>query len=345
MQISEEIAGVSAYFSLDREGTQVFATLMYSLTGDYDPIIGENIYTGEMSARIGGDSATIPDSIFFDLLYLELTATLVPGVAEASSYSMKDLDGPDFKYSFNVVLFSDAANFGGTVKADYVFGSSFADNISGGRGDDIIEAGSGKDTLAGGNGNDTLDGGSRDDRLNGGNANDWLSGDLGNDRLSGGFGADTLSGYDGDDALYGGGAKDSLGGGEGADTVFGGDGDDTIDGWAGGDRLAGGNGRDQFYYEVLADSRGTGAGRDVIEDFNTAEDLIDLHDIDAKPGAASNEAFAFIGTDAFTAAGQVRFQRVGDNCLVLVNANGAGGAEMTIKLSGVDAVTEANFIL
>jgi Ca2+-binding RTX toxin-like protein len=107
----------------------------------------------------------------------------------------------------------------------------------------------------------------------------------------------------GNDILAGGAKDDYFSGGAGNDQLYGLGGNDTLLGGAGADRLGGGNGNDIFRFDNASDSA-VGAA-DTILDFHTG-DKIDLSGIDAVLGADGNQAFTFIGSSAFTAAGQVR---------------------------------------
>ncbi|NEO91873.1 MAG: endonuclease [Moorea sp. SIO3G5] len=122
-------------------------------------------------------------------------------------------------------------------------------------------------------GNDELDGTGGDDTIKGLVGSDILFGNGGNDTLLGGFGNDILLGGNDNDSLNGGVGKDSLEGSNGDDTLFGGVGNDTLSGGSGGDLLTGGLGKDTFVYE------GVMVGTDIITDFNTNRDLIDLSQI------------------------------------------------------------------
>jgi hypothetical protein len=67
----------------------------------------------------------------------------------------------------------------------------------------------------------------------------------------------------------------------------------------------------------------------VIFDFDDPGKGDDLIDLTAMPGVSS-----FIGTAAFTAAGQVRVQQAGTSVLVQINTAGVGGAESEILIVG-----------
>ncbi len=86
----------------------------------------------------------------------------------------------------------------------------------------------------------------------------------------------------------------------------------------------------------------------VAGDGTTFADRIDLSAIDAiAGGGTANDTFAFIGTAAFTAAGQVRITALGaTDTLVEVNTTGASGAEMAIILKNIlpTAIFDEDFI-
>jgi Ca2+-binding RTX toxin-like protein len=77
-------------------------------------------------------------------------------------------------------------------------------------------------------------------------------------------------------------------------TIQGGAGADTIIGGGGRDVMTGGLGADVFVFAAITDTE-TGKRRDVIEDFGTGADRIDLSAIDAATGLAGHQAFAFAG--------------------------------------------------
>ncbi|MGO4441150.1 family 16 glycosylhydrolase [Rhizobium sp. RAF56] len=141
-------------------------------------------------------------------------------------------------------------------------------------------------------------------RLSGSAALDGTGNAAGN-QLYGNTNANTLSGLGGDDYLYGDAGNDKLVGGDGNDKLYGGNGNDLLVGGLGIDRLDGEAGADTFRFESVADS--PYSARDTIISFSgTAGDRVDISAIDANTLVSGNQAFTFIGSDSFTAAGQVR---------------------------------------
>lgn len=126
--------------------------------------------------------------------------------------------------------------------------------------------------------------------------------------IYGNDGANVLSGLGGDDRIFGGAGNDVLIGGAGDDRLAGQDGDDVLIGGAGADRLYGDAGADRFVFQNVTDSP-VGA-RDTIVGFSAAQgDHIDLSQIDANMLLPGDQSFTFIGSGAFSAAGQLRFEK------------------------------------
>ncbi|MEO0487674.1 MAG: DUF4114 domain-containing protein [Pseudomonadota bacterium] len=170
----------------------------------------------------------------------------------------------------------DAGNdkiFAGTGD-DTVEGGTGNDYIEGGAGDDTLSGGYGNDRLKGGEGNDTVDGGAGDDKVYGDAGDDTLTGGAGNDTLDGGSGDDVVDGGAGNDTVRGGSGDDILTGGGGSDKIVGGSGSDVLEGGAGNDHLWGGNWSADGATDTFAYSKG--GGRDIIHDFESEHDQIDL---------------------------------------------------------------------
>ena len=92
-----------------------------------------------------------------------------------------------------VTTTGDALAITGTVEV--VFGTAFADSLTGNAADNVLIGGTGSDTIRAGLGNDVVIGG---------DGNDTLDGDDGRDLIVGGLGSDVLRGLGGDDILIGG---------------------------------------------------------------------------------------------------------------------------------------------
>ena len=132
----------------------------------------------------------------------------------------------------------------------------------------------------------------------------------------------------GDDTLSGRGGNDTLAGGVGRDTILGGADKDT---------MTGGADRDTFVFGMASHSDAVRANADLIADFNAnSMDIIDLKGIGA---------ISFIGTSAFSASGQVRYEISGGNTYLEVNTGKSLGADMTIILTGAITFDLADFLL
>jgi Ca2+-binding RTX toxin-like protein len=141
-------------------------------------------------------------------------------------------------------------------------------------------------------------------------------------------------------------------GGAAADTLTGGGGADQLTGGGGADVLTGGAGADLFRYAAATDS--TAGATDTIHGFVAGTDKIDVNRVDAKASTAdTNEAFAFIGSNAFSAAGpnapgELRaFNVAGNLWQVEGDVNGDGTADLVIHVH-VDAgqpLTATDFVL
>nr|MDZ8046936.1 calcium-binding protein [Nostoc sp. DedQUE02] len=167
----------------------------------------------------------------------------------------------------------------------------------------------------------------------------------GNDTINGGSGNDKIDGSSGDDSLVGGLGNDSLIGGSGNDTISGDFGNGGIlVGVGGTDILTGGSGNDVFDFNFVSESQ-PGLLRDVITDFVgngvLAGDQIDLSTIDANSITGGNQAFSFIGSSAFSAAGQIRYS----GGILQGSTDGDLLAEFEIQLAGAPGLVASDIIL
>ncbi|HZH27651.1 MAG TPA: choice-of-anchor Q domain-containing protein [Azospirillaceae bacterium] len=173
------------------------------------------------------------------------------------------------------------------------------------------------------------------------------TGNSANNILIGNAGSNGLSGEFGDDRLYGGAGDDRLHGGSGNDWLWGGTGNDMLAGNAGRDMLVGGSGADRFVLTSASQSRPGATNRDVILDFVTAEgDRLDISAIDANPYRDGNQAFAFIGRNAFTgSAGQLHLVSTSTGLVVEGDLNGDRVADFQVELYQVSDISQSAIAL
>lgn len=217
-----------------------------------------------------------------------------------------------------------------------------------------LGGGSGPQIVYGDSANQHMVLGADDDELHGGGGDDYVGSLGGNDRLYGDDGNDTVSGGIGDDHLFGGAGNDQLLGGAGHDRLYGDAGNDSLKGEAGKDwiigglgrdKMWGGAGRDVFDFNSVKESK-VGSQRDVIYDFKSGQDRIDLRDIDANELRKGNQKFSWTGSDGpflypkesaaflkagFTGeAGQLRYA----NGILMGDTDGDRKADFQIKILG-----------
>jgi len=144
----------------------------------------------------------------------------------------------------------------------------------------------------------------------------------------------------------GGAGNDSLTGNKAANRLEGGGGADSLAGGRGTDSLTGGSGGDVFVFSSLVDSHGyerRSDGKkyapDMLTDFTSGQDRIDLSGIDAVWGTAANEAFTFIGAAAFSGtAGELRIVHGPDRVQVLADVDGNQVVDFQIIVMGTTIV-------
>jgi serralysin len=150
----------------------------------------------------------------------------------------------------------------------------------------------------------------------------------------------------------GGAGNDVISGNSASNRLQGGGGDDWLNGLAGTDRAEGGAGADVFVFSAAGHSlgyrlRSDGAKGtpDALLDFTSGVDRIDLSAIDAIAGTVADDAFAFIGTAAFTnQAGQLRFEAADGLVHIFGDVDGNGVADLHIIASGPQVLT-GDFVL
>jgi Ca2+-binding RTX toxin-like protein len=260
--------------------------------------------------------------------------------------------------SYSIAALPNVENLTGT--------SGSAQILTGNGGSNAIRSGGGNDSLIGGAGNDSY-------YVN--NAGDSVieAAGQGRDRVyasidyalgagqhveilstddDAGTAPIALRGNDLANTIYGNAGANSLYGGDGADRLDGGAGDDRLEGGRGGDVLTGGAGADIFVFASPADlsefvyrSDGAKFAPDTITDFTAGQDRIDLAGIDAVAATAGNDAFTFIGSNAFSGhAGELRVEMQNGRALILGDVNGDGVADLSI-VAVTPAIQASDFVL
>ena len=240
-------------------------------------------------------------------------------------------------------------------------GNNLANELVGGDGGGTLSGENGRDTLIGGDGEDRLIGGGSVDTMDGGEGNDRYDVTARNDVIND-TGASTgdmvisanseinLNDFTGIENGTVTGSRNLNVTGNASDNVLrGNDGNNILTGQGGADVLMGGAGDDRFDFNSVSDS--TASSTDKIRDFQVAtveglNDVIDLFDIDAKSTALFNNAFTFIGTDAFSSKeGELRYYNTSNSTMVEGDVNGDGVADLVIRLIGNMSLSDADFVL
>ena len=228
---------------------------------------------------------------------------------------------------------SSASGFSSIASIENVVGTAHADILTGGAGNNAFTGGAGNDIF---NVNDTGDTVSETGGVAGG---------VDQVNASATF---TIADADVENLTLTGAGNINGTGNASANVLIGNTGNNVLTGGAGLDTMTGGLGNDTFDFNANGDSA-VGANRDVITSFDGAGaavgDLIDLNTIDADTVTIGNQNFTFIGNDAFSGAGQVRFFNDGTNTIVEANTTGATGAEFQIQINGLYTLTGADFFL
>ncbi len=256
--------------------------------------------------------------------------------------------------------FSNVENVAGTHFNDTITGNGMANRLLGL---------SGADTLNGGDGDDLLEGGAAADILNGGAGYDYatyleapsgvnvslvggpeagdasgdqfvsIEGVLGSafdDRITGDSTSNTIQGFSGNDVLDGGAATDLL---------VGGDGDDTIIGGLGNDSLFGGSGADTFLFRSVSESfESATVASDMIEDFQTGADKIDISGFQPSSVAITQQnGLTYVVAQSASGPFTVRVNGVVAASDIVLTAtgqqiNGTLGSDTLIGTEGADVI-------
>ncbi|QNM82994.1 hypothetical protein H8M03_01110 [Sphingomonas sabuli] len=253
-------------------------------------------------------------------------------------------------------------------------GNAFDNVIVGNAGDNFIHGAGGSDSMRGGEGNDTYvvwnagdtvveaAGAGHDtvrtivDFALGANVEDLILTGAGTisgtgnglaNYMLGNSSANILAGRGGDDAINGAAGNDRLLGEAGNDNLNGGNGADFIVGGTGSDDMTGGAGADLFVFYQGDFGGADPVAADRIRDFSRGEgDIIRLNNVDANTTVGGDQAFAFIGSGAFTGhAGELRYEQLGVDTYVFGDTNGDGTADFAIRVDGSHTFVGGDFIL
>ncbi len=290
-------------------------------------------------------AAGVPDGSEFTIAAgaaagpIDLTTLPDGRVAVAFSQGTADID------SFIAIIDPRTGPITGTGGADVLFSTPDGTTVSGF---------DGIDTLYGAGGADILDGGPGNDAMAGGLGNDTYIVDAAGDTVieAGGGGIDkvrssaislNLASYSNVENLELSGTLSlALTGNALANLLSGNAGTNTITGGRGRDSLIGGAARDIFDFNAIAETGKTSATRDIIGDFRRGTDDIDLRTIDAKSGTSANDAFKFIGTQAFhKVKGELHYAilnppgTANDKTIVEGDVTGDGKGDFQIELKGI----------
>ena len=346
----------------------------YAVVADtaYDILLGgdgNDMLTGGLGDYLDGGNGS--DQLILDagmsasgvsLDFNTLIATGSDTLLGTAMYGFEDVAGV-YGSLYNDVINVSSENYGTTLLgrdgSDTLTGGTGNDRLDGGDGNDILAGGSGADQLAGGLGNDvyTMDG--SDTITEAANAGIdevrttiaayTLGANL--EHLTGTSAAgQSLTGNAISNTLNGGGGNDILEGVVGNDTLNAGSGADVLIGGTGADSLRGNAGADVFRYNAATDS--TAAATDLIGDFAVGLDRIDLSGIDANTLAGGDQAFQWIGANAFAgtgaaSAGELRVYQSGAHWWAAGDTNGDGTADLVIAFTPQGAILpgQGDFLL
>ena len=321
------LAGVASYDAVHiNTGYNDRAGANNPASSDHDPSLASFDFRNLAETLDGGAEADILDGFGGDdvLNGGDGDDTLAGGLGDDTLDGGAGFDGADYRDATVGVSVSLAiagsqnTNWGADtlIGIERIYGSAFADTLTGDDRANRINSNGGADTISGGGGNDvivlasnaaSIDGGAGTDRVIVATALFGVTDATftGVERLSVDDGAvvdlsglSQLPGTVTIDSVAGGGALFT--GSQGADKVTGGAGGDILAGDNGADTVAGGAGADVFAFRDFGEISAVGR-RDLIADFGHADgDTIDLSSIDANPTALGVQHLTFIGSSRFS---------------------------------------------
>ena len=314
-----------------------------------------------------GDKAKDGLNQGIDSVRSSVSYTLLPNVENLTLTGTNTLNGTGNALANTIT---------GNIAANVLTGAAGNDLIQGLGGNDILNGGAGADTMVGGAGNDTYIVDNLGDcvfetttatsttnaggidvvkasvsytigsfveqlTLTGTNAINATGNALAN-KLLGNTAKNVLNGAAGNDTLNGNGGNDRLLGGAGNDTILGGAGADTLVGGAGRDVLTGGGGNDIFKFNTAGESGPASAIWDIVSDFVSGQDRIDLSSLDANTLLGGKQAFGqlLVSGEVFSQAGQLKFE----DGVLYGNTDDDAAAEFAVALTGISTFAMTDLI-
>ena len=244
----------------------------------------------------------------------------------------------------NLIMFGVAAIDGtGNQFSNTMTGNSAANTLTGLGGADRLDGKGGADTMVGGKGNEIYyvdDAGDVVTEL----ANEGV--DLVRSTLAIDLtsilnveNATVTSAADVD--IEGSDADNVLTGGNGSNEIDGGAGNDTIRGNFGSDTLIGGTGADTFVWIGINESRLSAP--DLVADFESGIDKLDLRGIDARASIAGNQDFV-LDTNGDFAQGEIRLIDHGTFLMLEANTDLDPAVELAIRFDGISSLSASDFL-
>jgi Ca2+-binding RTX toxin-like protein len=291
----------------------------------------------------GADIDSMSGGLGDDLYYVDNVAD------KLNEYSAQGTDTVVSTVTYTILSAFENLTLAGSANVNGI-GNAVNNTLIGNSGNNLLSGSGGDDILTGGLGNDTLDGGIGNDVMTGGGGNDTYVVSAATDIISEAASADidtvqsaisyvlgaTLENLQltGTSALAGTGnsADNRLTGNTGANTLKGLLGDDTLLGGGGNDSLTGGGGADHFVFNAVL------SGIDTITDFNAVEGGLAEGDVLEFVGLLTG-TFAYVGAGAFSGGSDNTEARISAGT-VLMDFDGDGTADMTIKLTGLTTATQ-----
>ena len=237
------------------------------------------------------------------------------------------------------LLLTGPQNTGGAgtdtlVSIENLIGSPFDDTLAAANTGSSLRGMGGNDVLVSGAGDDTLDGGAGTNSVSYARATAAVTVSLaleGSAQNTHGAGSDTLI------------AIENLIGSKFNDTLTGDSNANLITGGAGRDTMTGGGGADTFVFTAITDSKV--AAPDLITDFTSGQDRIDLSAIDANTALPGDQAFHLGATAKHAGDIVVHFDAAHNRTVIDLYVNADSKADAEIWLTGNHALTAADFVL